>query len=711
MPDESESTASLNSSSVKGGGLSSDALINEKYQVVSLIGSGGMGTVYRVHQVFLGKEFALKLLDLHNRSDVSVRRFQQEARTASQLQHPNLVEVHDFGMIDGEQPYLVMDLVEGETLAQLLKTKVSLPIDYVVALSIQVCFGLMYAHAKGVVHRDIKPANILLLYPESIPIEGTVKIVDFGIAKLTQSEDGQIQSLTQTGEIFGSPLYMSPEQCKGTAVDRRSDIYSLGCVMFESLTGSPPFYGETAMATMLKRLSEAPVSLKEGSLGAEFPAQLENIVRRMLKVEPNERYQDFKDVIKDLVALQRSSTGSTPVIVEQEKAVVQQVVQRAKINASQQAVLMLMVALAAFIATSVFDRMVTFPALLEAREREKEAALEAKKQALKKFDIPIMAERKPEDLVDDNDRINRSLNERPRIEIKEFPGGRRAKILYFPTQTGKISINNKPRIHAFLEVEIPENAELDLRLNHVASQENDLLQDVTSLNFTTLGYHNDAAVNNDDIQIMSKLKNLKAVVLDGTGVTSLSCLYDAQNLNSLEVAGAYVPPSEILKVKRLPKLKTLAFGPVDDATGVFNELAKSNNIAELRYFGARFTENGPGRGLTDKELTALSKLTNLVNLTIDACPSFKDTSVKKLIGLKKLRHVRIRDCGLTANAWKELRYLKSLSLLEATMVGWTPSEKQLMMRLPYPVAEALPRAVRQQDRAWKTKSYEKLFDL
>ncbi len=148
-------------------------MVGNKYQILSLIGTGGMGSVYRVQQVFLGKEFALKILDLHKQTEVTVRRFQQEARTASQLQHPNLIEVHDFGMLDDVQPYLVMDLVEGQSLSEWLKKTGALPVDYVISLCIQICFGLMYAHEKGVVHRDIKPGNIMLLHADRAVTEGS----------------------------------------------------------------------------------------------------------------------------------------------------------------------------------------------------------------------------------------------------------------------------------------------------------------------------------------------------------------------------------------------------------------------------------------------------------------------------------------------------------------------------------------------------------
>jgi serine/threonine protein kinase len=302
--------------------LSSGTMIGEKYRVRSLIGSGGMGSVYRVQQIFLGKDCALKVLDLHNQTDVSVRRFQQEARTTAQLRHPNLVEVHDFGVFGDSQPYLVMDIIEGPTLAQVLKRSGRLHVDFVISLAVQLSSGLVYAHSKGVVHRDIKPGNIIVLNPDAERVtEGSVKILDFGIAKIVQSEDGEIQELTKAGEIFGSPIYMSPEQCKGTAIDRRSDIYSLGCVIFECLTGSPPFLADSAMSTMVKRLTQEPVSLKEGSLGLEFSPALESIVRKMLAVEADQRYQDLTDLIEDLKRLEHIDEKSPPaplVIAETE---------------------------------------------------------------------------------------------------------------------------------------------------------------------------------------------------------------------------------------------------------------------------------------------------------------------------------------------------------------------------------------------------------
>src|SRR5262249_45675712 len=159
-------------------------------------------------------------------------------------------------LLEDDQPYLVMDFVNGITLSEKLKRDGPMSARTATRVFAQVCFGLSYAHDQGIVHRDIKPSNIMLVDGATLGAEGSVKIVDFGLAKLTASDDGEIQALTRTGEIFGSPLYMSPEQCTSGVVDHRSDIYSLGCVLFEALTGAPPHMGQTALTTMMKHQSD-----------------------------------------------------------------------------------------------------------------------------------------------------------------------------------------------------------------------------------------------------------------------------------------------------------------------------------------------------------------------------------------------------------------------------------------------------------------------
>jgi serine/threonine protein kinase len=293
-------------------GIEVGQLLGGHYQVISRLGSGGMGVVYRVKQIFLNTELALKTVDKHHLSDIAVRRFQQEARTAFALDHPNIIKVHDFGLLDDQTPFFVMEIAEGQTLAERLKQAGPLTVPEALAIFVQVCFGLAYAHDHGVVHRDIKPSNIILLTDMQSGKVQNVKIVDFGIAKFADHQDGEIQSLTRTGEVVGSPLYMSPEQCSGEHVDHRSDIYSLGCVLFESLTGMPPFVADNPLTTMLCHQNEIAPTLKEATLGTEFPRALEYIVATMLAKKPDSRYQSLGVLAHHLTALERGDSGQIP---------------------------------------------------------------------------------------------------------------------------------------------------------------------------------------------------------------------------------------------------------------------------------------------------------------------------------------------------------------------------------------------------------------
>jgi serine/threonine protein kinase len=299
-PDRTEATNDLQLSQVLGG----------RYKVVSRLGGGGMGVVYKVNQIFLNKEFALKTIEKHCMSDIAIRRFQHEARTAFALDHANIIAVNDFGVLDDQTPFLVMELIDGETLGERLKSAVCLKLEDAIPIFVQVCFGLAYAHECGVVHRDIKPNNIMILNKLPIDAEGSVKIVDFGIAKFIEHEGGEIQALTRTGEIFGSPYYMSPEQCIGVKVDHRADVYALGCVLFETLTGTPPFMGDNALSTMMKHQGEVAPTLKEASLGTEFPRGIEEIVATMLAKSPDKRYNNLGILAHDLAALRRGESIS-----------------------------------------------------------------------------------------------------------------------------------------------------------------------------------------------------------------------------------------------------------------------------------------------------------------------------------------------------------------------------------------------------------------
>jgi serine/threonine protein kinase/Flp pilus assembly protein TadD len=272
--------------------------LDNKIQIESLIGQGGMSVVYRGTHLVLNRPVAIKvILPGLGFNDKAVLRLQQEAKAAYSLAHENLASVHDVSVTSEGLPYLVMDFAGGETLAEMLKRG---PLEPSKAIEIfaQICAGLRAAHAQGVIHRDIKPGNIMVEHLADG--RELVKIVDFGIAKKVTENSEEIQKLTQTGEVFGTPLYMSPEQCRGDKLDDLSDIYSLGCVFYEALTGAPPFKGESSIATILLHLGkETPTPGKDFNL----PAPLVSVLHRCLEKSSKNRYQSMDELYKDLQAI------------------------------------------------------------------------------------------------------------------------------------------------------------------------------------------------------------------------------------------------------------------------------------------------------------------------------------------------------------------------------------------------------------------------
>ncbi len=269
------------------------------FEMQNLVGHGGMGSVFKVLEKSSGNTLAIKLMKEELVKDsVSVKRFEQEVQACMSLSHPNLINVHGFGRTEDGKPYLIMDYIEGKSLQELLAAEGLLEVDRALAIFINVCSAISVVHENGIVHRDIKPSNIMILKNQSGQ-EEQVKVLDFGIARVVRADPIAGQTLTSTGEIFGSPLYMSPEQCKGEEVDTRSDIYSLGCVLYETLSGKPPFQGKNPIQTILKHLHEdEPDSLISKKLGVS--ASLHNVVLKCLAKDPRDRYANVDELRRDL---------------------------------------------------------------------------------------------------------------------------------------------------------------------------------------------------------------------------------------------------------------------------------------------------------------------------------------------------------------------------------------------------------------------------
>jgi serine/threonine protein kinase len=275
--------------------LSKGQKINDRYEIIKTIGEGGMANVYLANDTILDRKVAIKVLrgDLSN-DEKFIRRFKREALSVSNLSHPNIVEVYDVGEEDGNY-YIVMEYIEGKTLKQLLQKRGALTLNEVIDIMTQLTDGLAHAHEAYIIHRDIKPQNIM------IEDNGLVKITDFGIAMALNSTQ-----LTQTNSVMGSVHYLPPEQANGKGSTVKSDIYSLGILMYELLTGSVPFKGDTAVEIALKHMKEKVPSIRKQN--PTIPQSVENIVLKATAKNPKNRYDNVRDMYKDLqTALQRDN--------------------------------------------------------------------------------------------------------------------------------------------------------------------------------------------------------------------------------------------------------------------------------------------------------------------------------------------------------------------------------------------------------------------
>lgn len=281
-----------------------------KYEFISGIGAGGMGVIYKARHINLNRMVAIKTLHSHLASPEAVSRFEIEGKAASLLSHPNIIAVYDIGVTQAGQPYMVMDYVDGHTMSELLQSYGQIPLQHFLTIFLQVTDALSHAHKRSVLHRDIKPSNLMLIFNDKKEYE--VRIMDFGIAKVLDDTVGGAQNLTKTGEAIGSPIYMSPEQARGQKMDHRSDLYSLGCVMYEALTGSVPFLGNTSLDTMLMHMEQSPMPMREASLGKDLDPRLEHIVMKLLKKNPADRYQSMDELHKDLLSLQDPGSATLP---------------------------------------------------------------------------------------------------------------------------------------------------------------------------------------------------------------------------------------------------------------------------------------------------------------------------------------------------------------------------------------------------------------
>ncbi|HYO35066.1 MAG TPA: Stk1 family PASTA domain-containing Ser/Thr kinase [Geodermatophilus sp.] len=296
--------------------MTTPQVLGERYEIGGVLGRGGMAEVHRGRDLRLGREVAVKVLRSDLARDPSFQvRFRREAQAAASLNHPAIVAVYDTGedrTTSGATPYIVMEYVEGDTLRDVLRREGVLPPDRAMSLTADICAALDFSHRNGIVHRDVKPGNVM------ITPDGSVKVMDFGIARAVSDSAA---TMTSTAAVIGTAQYLSPEQARGESVDARSDVYSVGCLLFELVTGAPPFTGDSPVSVAYQHVREDP--RLPSSVNPAVPAELDAIVLKALSKNPANRYQSAAEMRNDLLrALAGQRVEATPVMGDDEKTTI-----------------------------------------------------------------------------------------------------------------------------------------------------------------------------------------------------------------------------------------------------------------------------------------------------------------------------------------------------------------------------------------------------
>lgn len=644
------------------------AFIDIRFRVVRELGRGGTGTVYQVEHVILRKDYAMKVLDPVQLNDESWPRFQKEAMAASRLDHPGFVKVHDFGLIDNQIAYFTMDLVDGETLATRLRREGVIPVDQALPLFIQLCFALDYAQSKGVIHRDLKPSNIAIAKAETA--EGVqVKILDFGIAKLVGLDT---TSLTKVGAVFGTPFYMSPEQCMGQPVDSRSDIYSLGCVFFEALAGAPPFTNENALALMMQHQMEKPPTLREVSMGGQFSPHLEALVRKMLSKNPQHRYQRLLDAANDLIDLQQgkvpghlsASKGTesvTPRKVKPRLVLFVSVVIGSLVLIAGTAIFMLWRnstlkgSPSASIATSP-----THIALVPMVDETFDKKFDEKFTAAKFFSTP---------------KIENGISYR----VFNFPSAESiGEVKYRDITTNKLL--NRKAIGQLTIACQPGEPCIVMRLGYnMCNEKPHYLKkfrpdEIGELSFDDNDYRKHMLPDDIYDNTLSFIDDLKSIYLIELPApvtdASIEHLSKLSHLEFLGLARTQITGEGLRKLPQLPHLKSLRMSMIKDAHIALPALRHSKSLKTLKM---------ADDDLRDSDLKNISGIKSLEILALRDNPKITDAGLNHLTELPNLRELSLDGCKITPHAIKTLSSMNIRESLSLDVSQWAKPDVDLLL--------------------------------
>ncbi len=659
----------IDSTSINGfggapaGGFANGTVVGDTYKILDFIGAGGMGLVYKVEHTIMHKVLALKVLKTEYLSESVWRRFLIEAQAIARLNHDNVVKIYDMNQTADGRPFYTMDLIEGESLADYLQEHKRLPAEHALPLFRQVCAGLAYAHERGIIHRDIKPGNIMLIGQGGNTGQSKIKIVDFGIAKMSNDGRQTMQGLTRPGEVFGSPLYMSPEQCLGEKLDPRSDLYSVGVTLFQALAGKPPFLGRTAMETTTMHLSQSPPTLSAVAGDLKFDARLEKLLATMLAKTPQDRYASLTEVASEMLLIEkgevtpvsRQISGSRPAIA---KATAQldfagatteidpEFINKSDSSYLKQPVVLLLVALG-LVGLSTVALMMLANANRWFSSEPVRSSVKSESKSLNSSRIDnnedfVMGDRADPKLLP---KAHRFVAQRTKpYSTIEKVNGTEMRIFSFPEKfsIGKIVSTvdgfRKER-EATGEVSCLKSDRTDFRANEITQAVPELLKFFQTNELNAVEIHDIKPRAELLSSYLARMKSLTALNLSGCALLDRDLLaFDTlPNLRNLQIDDSGVTGAALAKSKLLPKLQTLSIVGIDNCAPVLVALDKTKNIKTL--FLDRYK-------LNQSEITDIAKLTSLQYLSLK-WDGLTDSNLAKLTALKNLTQLNVYGNEIT----------------------------------------------------------------
>lgn len=625
-----------------------------RYEFITVIGAGGAGVIYKAKQKPLGRPVAVKMIHSHLVNVTALKRFLQEAKTISTMHHPNIISVHDFGVSEDNQPYMVMDYVEGTTLSDYIKKEGALEPEFAVNLAMQICDGLSHAHSHNVLHRDLKPNNVML-----VPLaagEHHLRVLDFGLAKLF-AEDEQADHLTKTGETVGTPAYMSPEQVMGKKLSPRSDIYSLGCLMYHCLTGFVPFGGATKMETMLKQLNDPPPPFSEYDV--DVSERLEELVMQLLSKDPAGRPESMAQVKERLKALMSyHSSGNVSALARKEKK--KAPAKKIEIEPKKIAMIAVPLLLVSVAGTATYFYMQQKPATKVEQTTQpviKTEPVKTSTPAITKEDppatTPAVIEPKAEKPVE------QGPDYKPNFDDKVFLGKFEGKDNIRELSSDGSDIQNQSLYYVG---KLNDLKKLDLTKSRSINDSG--LAYLKNMQLTSLGLSN-TSVSDSGLSAIGTLKSLMNLDLSNTKITAngLGQLSTCRNLQTLDLHQNKLGNSNLDGLKELNNLDMLVLGE----TGIGDLAVKS--LANMRMLRTLYLNDS---SITNAGLSNLSNLENLQKLDLSGTKIDKQ-GIKFLTKFANLKELRLKDVKLGNEAIAELCKLKAPEKLDLTNTGITRS--------------------------------------